>query len=149
MSPDQIFSISNPLAMIAWLALVFVPRRSARLVAGAIIPLLFALLYTFLILAHFGEGEGGFASLTDVAALFRNPWALLAGWIHYLAFDLFIGAWEVRDAQRLGIHHLAVVPCLLLTFLFGPIGLLLYTIIRAAWKKKLAVEESGDAALLR
>ena len=66
----------------------------------------------------------------DVAALFRNPWALLAGWAHYLAFDLFIGGWQVRDAQRRRIPHPFVVPALVLTFLFGPAGLLLYLAIR-------------------
>ena len=63
-------------------------------------------------------------------ALFDNPWALLAGWTHYLAFDLFIGGWEVRDAQRRGIPHLLIVPALVLTFLLGPAGLLLYLAIR-------------------
>ena len=52
------------------------------------------------------------------------------GWTHYLAFDLFIGGWEVRDAQSRGISHLLVVPALVLTFLFGPAGLLLYLAVR-------------------
>jgi hypothetical protein len=59
-----------------------------------------------------------------------NRWALLAGWTHYLAFDLFIGGWEVRDAQRRGIPHLLIVPALVLTFLLGPAGLLFYLAIR-------------------
>ena len=74
-----------------------------------------------------------------VAKLFSNRWLLLAGWIHYLAFDLFIGAWEVRDAQDLGISHFIVIPCLLLTFLFGPAGLLLYFVIRVARLRALAI----------
>lgn len=53
-----------------------------------------------------------------------------AGWTHYLAFDLFIGGWEVRDARQRGIPHLLVVPVLVLTFLVGPAGLLLYLAIR-------------------
>ncbi len=59
------------------------------------------------------------------ARLFENPYLLLAGWVHFLAFDLLVGAWEVRDARRVGITHLLVVPCLLLTFMAGPVGLLL------------------------
>ena len=59
---------------------------------------------------------------------------LLAGWIHYLAFDLLIGSWEVRDARELGIPHLFVVPCLFLTFMFGPAGWLLYRGVRASRK---------------
>ncbi len=61
--------------------------------------------------------------------------AVVAGWIHYLVFDLFVGAWEVRDARRRGVNHLAVVPCLLLTLLLGPIGLMLYLAIRAGTGK--------------
>ena len=71
-----------------------------------------------------------FEAAHDVAHLFQTPHLLLAGWIHYLAFDLFIGAWEVRDARRLGITHILVIPCLALTFLFGPAGLLLYFVLR-------------------
>ena len=71
--------------------------------------------------------------------LFANPFALLAGWVHYLAFDLFIGAWEVRDAQQHQVPHLAVVPCLLLTFLFGPAGLLLYFVLRYALRRQLSL----------
>jgi hypothetical protein len=55
---------------------------------------------------------------------------LLAGWVHYLAFDLFIGSWQVRDSQQRGIGHLFVIPCLVLTFLFGPAGLLCYLALR-------------------
>jgi hypothetical protein len=78
-----------------------------------------------------GRSSGGFATLADVASLFSNRWLLLAGWIHYLAFDLLIGHWEVRDAQSRNIPHLLVVPSLALTFLFGPAGWLFYLVLRA------------------
>lgn len=107
------------------------------------IPLLLALVYLWLIATTFGRTPGGFGSLAQVSLLFQNPRALLAGWIHYLAFDLFVGSWEVRDARRAGVRHLLVVPCLVLTFLFGPVGLLLYFILRAGLRRRLAV---GDAA---
>jgi hypothetical protein len=133
------------LVLPGWLLLVFVPRWkwTARLIAGVLIPLLLALLYLYLVVAHFGQADGGFGSLAAVSQLFRNPYALLAGWVHYLAFDLFIGSWEVRDARRLGIHHLLVVPCLVLTFLFGPIGLLLYFALRLIRKRGLMVNEES------
>jgi hypothetical protein len=67
---------------------------------------------------------------------------MLAGWVHYLAFDLFIGAWQVRDAQRRGIKHLWVVPCLLTTLVFGPAGLLLYFIMRYSLTRTLTTDES-------
>ena len=65
-------------------------------------------------------------------ALFTSPEIALAGWVHYLAFDLLVGAWEVRTARREAIPHLLVLPCLVLTFLFGPAGFLLFLGIRAA-----------------
>ena len=80
--------------------------------------------------------DGGFGSLAELARLFENPYLLLAGWVHFLAFDLFVGAWEVRDARRVGIAHLLVVPCLVLTFMAGPVGLLLYLGLRVAWKRQ-------------
>jgi len=77
--------------------------------------------------------------MADVAALFQKRELLLAGWIHYLAFDLFIGAWEVRDAQRNQIPHLVVIPCLVMTFMLGPIGLLFYFAIRTAKTRSLSL----------
>jgi ABA DEFICIENT 4-like len=89
-----------------------------------------AVVYVALVASTLPWSEGGFSSLAAVSALFRDPWVLLAGWTHYLAFDLFIGGWEVRDANASGIPHLLVVPALVLTFLFGPAGFLLYLAIR-------------------
>ena len=145
MSPEQIFSLCGMLATAGWLLLVFLPRWrwTARLVCPVLIPASLALVYLWLVATTFGRTPGGFGSLAEVYLLFGNPRALLAGWIHYLAFDLFVGAWEVRDAQRAGVHHLLVVPCLLLTFLLGPVGLLLYLALRALLRRRLAV---GDVA---
>ncbi len=96
-------------------------------------------IYLYFIASHMQGAQGGFGSLADVTLLFQKPELLLAGWIHYLAFDLFIGAWEVRDAQRLEIPHLVVIPCLIMTFMLGPIGLLFYIAIRSAKTKSVAV----------
>ena len=131
MTAEQLFSILNLVTITAWLSLVFLPRaRWSSTVAPMVVPSLLAVVYVGLVVVALTQGEGGFSSLADVRALFANDWGLLAGWTHYLAFDLFIGGWEVRDAQRRGIAHLLVVPALLLTFLFGPAGLLLYLAIR-------------------
>ena len=92
-----------------------------------------AVVYVLIIVMEWGNSSGGFSSLADVSALFSNPWLLLAGWTHYLSFDLFVGSWEVRDAIERGIPHLMVVPCLALTFLFGPAGWLLYLGLRGAF----------------
>jgi len=132
MTAEQVFSVANLMAIAGWLILIVAGRvrYMASLVTGAILPLLFAVLYSFLIATHWGEKTGGFGTLAQVHALFSNDWLLLAGWVHYLAFDLFVGSWQVRDAQKHGISHLLVIPGLILTFMFGPIGLLLYCIVR-------------------
>ena len=142
MAPDVIFSICNTAVLPGWLLLAILPRWkwTTRLITSVIIPALLGCVYLYLVLTHFSEAEGGFGSLAQVHQLFQNPFALLSGWIHYLAFDLFIGSWEVRDAQRLGLNHFLVIPCLALTFLFGPIGLLLYFLLRFAAKKQTLVE---------
>lgn len=88
-----------------------------------------------LLVLFFGQADGGFGSLAGVMKLFTNPWAVLAGWVHYLAFDLFVGAWEVRDAEQHGVSHLLVVPCLFFTFMLGPIGLLMYMGARTLFGK--------------
>jgi len=131
MTADQLFSMLNLVTMAAWLALLFLPRlRWTSTHLPIVVPSLLAVVYTVLVAATLGQSEGGFSSLAGVKALFDNPWLLLAGWTHYLAFDLFIGGWEVRDAQRRGVPHRFIVPALLLTFLLGPAGLLLYLITR-------------------
>lgn len=131
MTPERLFSLLNLLALAAWLPLIFLPKaRWATAVVPVVVPALLAVGYVILVGVSLPWTEGGFSSLAEVKALFENPWALLAGWVHYLAFDLFIGGLEVRDAQRRRIPHLLVVPALILTFLFGPAGLLLYLGIR-------------------
>jgi hypothetical protein len=131
---ETVFSVCSTLAVVGWVLLVALPRhRLAHLIASVVIPLAIAVVYLVLIVQHFGRSDGGFGSLAEVTRLFANPAMLLAGWLHYLAFDLFLGAWEVRDAQRHGVPHVLVVPCLLLTFLLGPIGLLSYMAARMRW----------------
>ena len=142
MSAETIFALCNALILPGWLLLIVAPawKWTARLISGVILPAILAAFYILLLLTHYGGSQGGFGSLAEVSVLFQNPNLLLAGWIHYLAFDLFIGSWEVRDAQRLGIHHLLVVPCLILTLLFGPAGLLLYLALRGGLRRRLLVE---------
>jgi hypothetical protein len=141
MTPDAIFSAANTSVLPGWLLLIVLPRwRYTQRLAGLLIPILLGLTYATVMILHFGEAEGGFGSLAEVRKLFANPWAVLGGWIHYLAFDLFTGCWEVRDARRQGVPHWAVIPCLLLTFMFGPVGLTLYLLLRLGWKRQMQLE---------
>lgn len=131
---ESMFSLATMLAVAGWVLLVFVPRLAwAQLVAGVILPATLSAMYLVLVALHFPGASGGFGSLAEVTLLFSQPPLLLAGWIHYLAFDLFIGGWETRDAARTGVPHLLVVPCLFLTFMLGPIGLLVYLAVRT-WR---------------
>lgn len=145
MEPAQLFSLANGLVLPGWILLIFAPKwRAGRdVLAGIVLPLLLGLLYAVLFAMHLSTAPEGanFGSLEGVKAFMSVDWLLLVGWVHYLAFDLFIGAWEVRDSRRHGVHHLVVVPCLLFTFMAGPAGLALYLLIRGVWKRRWSVQE--------
>jgi ABA DEFICIENT 4-like len=138
MTANQAFDIVNLVALVGWVLLALSPRlprvTMTMTVTAALIPSLLAVVYVVLVLTNIGASEGGFSSLAAVATLFSNPWMLLAGWTHYLAFDLLVGTWEMRDAPARGIPYIVVLPCLVLTFLFGPAGWLLY--VTARWSRR-------------
>ncbi|MET0410921.1 MAG: ABA4-like family protein [Polyangiaceae bacterium] len=141
---SQIFSIVNLLAMAGWALLLMFPRkRWAELVSGRVLPALLSAAYVVIVAAVWGTTPGGFSSLEAVSQLFDSQWMLLGGWIHYLAFDLFVGSWLARDAHERGIAHVWVVPLLLATFMFGPAGLLAYLGLRAVVS---AARRRGGAA---
>jgi hypothetical protein len=136
MTPEAMFQIANPIALLGWAALLLAPfaPRFVHMIAHVIIPMLMALAYSALMLAYWSGARGGYSSLPDVMALFTDPHVALAGWVHYLAFDLFVGAWAVRAARAEGIPHLLVLPHLVLIFLFGPAGFLTFHAMRAAFR---------------
>lgn len=143
MELERLFSLAGAIAMSGWLLLIFFPKNNiARLISGMVMPIVLSILYLILIASNIRGADGGFGSLADVATLFHKQELLLAGWVHYLAFDLFIGAWETRDAARNQIPHLVVIPCLLMTFMLGPIGLLFYLAIRTAKTRALSLEQA-------
>lgn len=86
---------------------------------------------------------GSLASLAGLSAAFARPATMLVGWIHYLVFDLFVGAREARDAARRNIPHPLLIPCLILTFMLGPTGLLLYLVIRRFRSRSTTLVESA------
>lgn len=129
---ETLFSAAGVIAMAGWLALLaspWMPQWSDR-IAGFAVPLALAIGYTALLLFVPSQNEGGFGSLADVMQLFSSPAAMLAGWVHFLAFDLFVGAWICRKARQEGIQFWMVIPCLPVTFLFGPAGFFLFSLIR-------------------
>lgn len=112
MRADAIFQYANMLALLGWAVLVVSPwfKRFADVVAALIIPALLAVAYCGLVLAFWSGGRGGFGSLDAVSQLFQSRELLLAGWLHYLAFDLFVGAWEVRTARSERLAFVFVLP---------------------------------------
>ncbi len=79
--------------------------------------------------------------MDGVSAIFSTPIGVLIGWSHYLVFDLFVGAWIGRDAQRRGVSHWLAAPAMLLSYLLGPIGALIYFLGRFAFKRQFSLEE--------
>ena len=144
--PQLAYELAGKLVMLGWAGLIvslFVARArpAAQAAARLIIPALLAIAYGLLIRTGFGEAEGGgFGSIAEIRALFASDSALVAGWLHYLAFDLFVGSWIVADGLKRGIPALLILPCLPLTLLFGPLGLLLFILLRLAFARRPATE---------
>lgn len=132
MTPDVLFSLCNTVALACWIALIAGPRWrgvTLGLQWGAVTAL--SLVYAVLIAVFFFRVEGGgFFSLTAVQALFADPHVALAGWVHYLAFDLFVGLWIAARSDEAGINRLVQAPILVATFMFGPFGFLLFQAVR-------------------
>ncbi|MCG8419961.1 MAG: DUF4281 domain-containing protein [Proteobacteria bacterium] len=148
MSPDTLFLICNYAVIPAWLLLAVAPHWfwTQRIIHAAWIPMLLTVVYIFMLVSGDAPEGASFGTLEGVMLFFTIPEATLAGWVHYLAFDLFIGAWQVRDARRRGIRHIYVVPCLFFTLMTGPVGLSLYLILRLALRRTAAFAETEYAA---
>jgi Domain of unknown function (DUF4281) len=136
MTNDSIFSLANFGAMAGWLLLALAPlRRGPIILAARAVGGVLAVLYTgFILAALTGGAPMDFTKLSGLAASFSNPSVMLVGWIHYLAFDLWVGAWEAEVAPRWGVPHWALLPCLVLTFMFGPMGLLAFLIVAGVFR---------------
>lgn len=134
MSPDTVFSIASSTAMAGWMLLILAPRWDV-LIAFIRLGLIGALSLTYAVLVFvyfFLVEGGGFGSIAEVRALFMSDPVLVAGWVHYLAFDLFIGTWIAVEADKRGYNRLLQAPMLVATFMFGPLGLLLFYLTRAS-----------------
>lgn len=135
---ETIFEFANIYAMVCWLILGFAPQRERAL------PLLFmggcgllSVTYAVLIVGLMsgtldaaGPRSQDFSSLAGVMSLFDSKGGATIGWIHYLAFDMFVGIWAARNADRRGIARWMQIPVLFFIFMLGPLGLVLYLILR-------------------
>ena len=136
LTPEQVFLYANYGVLPFWALLILVPTLKITdiIVHSVLAPLLLGTLYLWLFMdGAFGANGislADFATLDGVMHLFSMKQAVVAGWVHYLVFDLFVGAWIGRDAQRCAVPHLVVIPCLALTLLLGPLGLMAYLLLR-------------------
>ena len=138
MDPSLLFSIANTIAMFTWIVLIIYPYsdRLRQIIIAVPITLL-GLAYAYLVISSFQmDTFNDFGSLEGVMSLFQNQSAVLAGWIHYLAFDLMVGLYISSNAQKVGINRWFILPSLLLTFMLGPMGLLSYLSLRTLLTKK-------------
>jgi hypothetical protein len=127
------FRIVNVLPMPIWLVWMAAPSsRLSRTLSHAVWPwmVLGALYLVFMVTAMTTAARidpGAFFSLEGVMALFGSRWMTVAGWTHYLCFDLFVARWIMNDAPDAGYW---LTPILFLTLMFGPLGLLCYLAVR-------------------
>jgi hypothetical protein len=131
MDAASIFSMGNSCILIGWILLIFLPNwkyTQASILNGLIV--LYSVVYAYLILKDIGDFRAdSFSTLANVKALFQNDNAVAAGWFHYLAFDLFVGAYIVRKSISLALPF---------TFMFGPMGYLIFFIIKSLKTKSLS-----------
>jgi hypothetical protein len=60
-------------------------------------------------------------------------------WVHFISINLFVGAWIVKDAQKFLINKILLSIPLIITYLIGPVGLIVYWIIRIFYAKRLSL----------
>lgn len=137
---DTTFAIASIAAIFGWIALGLAVLAPGRLRAalmtfgGRYVPAALCLLYAVVLAIHWGSAPGGgFGNLAAVQALFAVPGKMLGGWVHFLAFDLLVGHWLVDDVLAHGRARWPLLVVLPATFLYGPLGVLLYVLLRAAF----------------
>jgi hypothetical protein len=132
MNDELILKVLNLPVLLGWLSMLLLPRsRATRWVLESdVLPLAIGVLYVGLVAPHLPGLLGEFDTLPHIGAALQRPHMLLAGWIHYLAFDFMVGRVVLADSQRRGLSHWLVAPCLVLTFMLGPAGYLAYALVR-------------------
>jgi len=138
MTTSEVFSLANVIAMPMWILMIILPNWKATrfLIDFKVVPLLLSGLYAIYIISTMLSGpDMDFGSLESVMHLFTFENAVLAGWVHYLAFDLLVGMWMLDENRTLKIHAIIMAPCLIGTFMLGPIGFLIFMAIRAFKKQ--------------
>jgi hypothetical protein len=140
-SNDTLFQFVSFLPLPFWFLMIALPnwRGTQRVMRGrlAVMPLLAA--YAVLAIPQLPDVTSVMIraeplSLKDLAGLLGKPEIALVAWVHFLAFDLFVGRWMYRDGRERGVGAWAMAAVLLLTLLLGPLGLLLYLLLRTQFR---------------
>ena len=145
MNPESLYLAYTLTVAAFWLLLIVAPKWiwTDRIVHTAIVPL--ALILWVLVLSAIAppppEGAG-MGSIKAVMLLIGGEYGTLTLWTLVMGWDLLAGAWLARDARRRGIHHAWVVACLVLTFVYGILGLVLYLLVRLALRGVLTLHET-------
>lgn len=145
MAWDLIFGITNSFALLMWLILAFAPR-SMMILTGLFYGGVGLLAFTYAViiiplmtgLINGGGAAADFSTLAGVQQLLSSPGGATVGWIHYLAFDLFVGIWVARNADKYGFARWMQIPILLFVLMLGPLGLILYLLLRFTRHNKVA-----------
>ena len=147
-TPENIYLVANWGVIPFWLMLVFIPNHQITnfFVQSIIAPLLLAIGYAYLSYLIYQEGNifDGFelySGLDGLYSMFANEILLLVFWLHFLSISLFVGAWIVRDARKHLIPKIITIPSLILTYFSGPVGLVIYWLIRIFFAKKISFDD--------
>jgi len=137
---EIVFSALGILSFFGWGALIAAPINARMMILGArAVGILLAIAYVLLLSVGWGvEPEVSYGTLAGVMNGMTAPSHMMTSWTHFLAFDLLIGSWIVERARASEINHLLVIPCLALTFLFGPSGFLLFLAVEVIHGKRHA-----------
>lgn len=131
---ERLFGLSGLLVLPFWALMILLPGwRVTRWVIGSpLIALAPALIYAALVLPRLAEVWAAVASpkLPAVAALLGTAEGATIAWLHFLAFDLFVGRWVYLESRERGRSPWLISPLLLLTLMLGPVGFSLYLLAR-------------------
>ena len=128
-----------------WILIIFFPQSHlCKYLATSIFPIfllsaayIFILYKAYLGSFDFANNFSLYLGLSNVSKLFRDEYYLLMFWTHFVAINLFIGGWILKDAQKLYVNKILLAFPLIVTYLIGPIGIFLYWIIRIFYSKRL------------
>ena len=132
-----------------WFILIFFPQSHiSRFFVASIFPFfllsgayLFILYKSFLIGYDFDGNFNLYLGLNELSRLFEDNLYVMIFWTHFIAINLFLGGWIVKDAQKFSINKVLLSIPLIIVYLVGPIGLFIYWIIRIFYSKRINLYE--------